>query len=116
MSGLPEIKSEYSPSYRRIYVAGVFGGVVPAGLEALFFSEEKVVDKVLQTEPLASNRLSIKRVAECELLLDPMQMKSVYKWLGDKIKDYETLFGTIPSPEEIGSRSKRLGKGSPSET
>ena len=108
MSGaLPEIKSETSPQYRRVYVAGVFGGIVPSGLEAVFYSESKDIEKVLQTQPLSTHRMEIKRVAEIELLIDPMQMKSIYIWLDNKIKEYEKLFGRIPSPEELDTRFKR---------
>lgn len=108
MSGVPEIKGGTSGSYRRIHVGGVVGGIVPAGLEAIFFSESKIIDKVLQTQPLAVHRMEIQRVAEIELLIDPMQMRSVHQWLGEKIKEYEKLFGTIPSPEEVESRSKHM--------
>jgi hypothetical protein len=34
-------------------------------------------------------------------------MKSIHKWLEDKIKEYERLFGQIPSPEEVESRARR---------
>lgn len=110
MSGIPEIKSETSPQYRRIYAAGFFGGIVPAGLEATIYSEMRDIVKVLETQPLAGNRVSIKRIAECELLIDPMQMKSLHQWLTQKITEYEKLFGNIPSPEEVESRSKRAGQ------
>lgn len=107
MSNLPEITSDYAQDFKRIQVAGVFGGTRPFGVEAVIYSERMNVKKVLESQPLAPNRTVIERIVECELIIDPMQMKSVYKWLGDKIKDYETLFGTIPSPEEVGSRAKR---------
>ena len=107
MDNLPEIKSEYAEDYKKIYVGGIFGGARPFGVEAVIYSETMDVKKVLETQPLSANRAVVKRIAECELIIDPMQMKSVYKWLGDKIKDYEKLFGTIPSPEEVGSRARR---------
>lgn len=107
MNDLPEIESEYSQNYRRINVSGIFGGTRPNGVEAILYSETMDIKKVLETQPLSINRTKIKRVIECELVLDPMQMKSTYKWLGDKIKDYEILFGRIPSPEEVESRAKR---------
>lgn len=112
MSGIPEIKSEYSQAFRRIYAAGFVGGIVPAGLEAVVYSEMRDVGKVLETQPLSGNRTTIKRTVECELVIDPMQMKSLHKWLTVKIAEYEKLFGTIPSPEEVESRSKRRPDGS----
>jgi len=112
MSGLPEIKSEYSPNFKRINVNGVFGGVRPSGVEAIIYSESNDIEKVLETQPLSANRTIVKRMIECELIIDPMQMKSLHKWLTAKIKDYEELIGPIPSPEEVQSRQKRSRGGS----
>ncbi|MEX2192930.1 MAG: hypothetical protein WD717_06080 [Nitrosarchaeum sp.] len=104
---LPEIQGTYSDQFRRILASGFFGRVQPFGLEAIVYSTQSVVDKVLSTEPLSLNRASIKRIVECELLIDPMQMKSLHKWLETKIKEYEKIFGIIPSPEEVDSRARR---------
>ena len=108
-SGIPEIKSEQASDYKRIIVGGIFGGVAPGGLEATVYSEQREVTKVLETQPLSPNRATIKRVVECELILDPLTMKSISSWLAKKIKEYEKLFGSIPSPEEIQSRQRRGG-------
>lgn len=114
MSGIPEIKSEYSPTFKKINVNGIFGGVRPSGVEAVIYSELNDIEKVLETQPLSANRTVIKRIIECELIIDPMQMKSIHKWLTEKIKDYEELIGPIPSPEEVESRQKRQkGKSQP---
>jgi len=107
MSNIPEIKSEYAEQYRRIYVADVFGGIVAGGLEVALYSEHRDIQKALETHPVSTARTSIKRIVECELLIDPMQMKSIHKWLDGKIKEYEQAFGTIPSPEEVDSRRRR---------
>jgi len=104
---LPEIQGEYSQDFRRIIASGMFGRIIPSGLEAIVYSTHSIVDKVLSTEPLSPNRAAIKRVIECELLIDPMQMKSVHMWIGKKIAEYEKIFGTIPSPEEVDSRARR---------
>jgi hypothetical protein len=52
--------------------------------------------------------MMLKRVVECELIFDPMQMKTFHKSLGTKIEEYENVFGRIPSPEELQSRTRRL--------
>ncbi len=101
------IKGEYSTSYKRINVAGILGGVVPGGLEAIIYSEEKRAEQVLESPNLSSNRITIKRTAEVELVIDPMQMKSIQLWLQRKIEDYERLFARIPSPEEVDNKAKR---------
>lgn len=104
MSSTPEISSEYASDYKKVFVAGIFGGTRAFGVEAVLYSETTDVTKVLQTQPLNPNRAVVKRIAECELVMDPLQMKSTYQWLGNKIKEYERLFGPIPSPEELDSK------------
>ncbi len=44
---------------------------------------------------------------EIALVVDPMQMKSIHKWLENNIKEYERLFGTIPPREEVESSTRR---------
>jgi hypothetical protein len=51
--------------------------------------------------------MTIKRTVEVELLIDPMELKSVHRWLGEKIQEYENVFGHIPTPEEVESRASR---------
>ena len=107
MSGIPRIQSGYSDTYKRISVAGMFGGVMPGGLEAIVYSEERRAEGVLETVPISPDRITIRRTIEMALSIDPMQMKATHKWLGEKIDEYEKLFGTIPSPEEIQSKTRR---------
>src|SRR5690348_17704805 len=99
MSGIPEIKGETSPTYKRILVTGLFGSVQPFGLQVMVYSTQQNIEKVIASEPLAPQRTIIQRFVECELIVDPMQMKSIHQWLGIKISEYEQLFGKIPSPE-----------------
>ncbi|HKU48532.1 MAG TPA: hypothetical protein VJP79_01155 [Nitrososphaera sp.] len=106
MTGI-DIETGYSPNYRRINSSGMYGSVQPFGLEAIVYSQEPVVDKVLGSDPIRPDKASIKRVVECALIIDPMQMKSIHTWLDQKIKQYEQLFGRIPSPEEVENRTKR---------
>ena len=110
MNGIPEIESEESSEYRRILVSGVFGGVKPGGVNALVYSERTDAVKALKTHQPEPQRIVLRRTIECELLLDPLQLKSLHLWLGVKIKEYEALYGRIPSPEEIASRAKQQPK------
>lgn len=107
MSGVPVIETENSDCFKRINVAGFFGGIGASGLEATVYSERRDMLKALETEPISPNRLAIKRVVECELLISPITMKTTYDWLGKKIEEYEKLFGRIRSPEEIQSSQGR---------
>ena len=106
MSIRPEFECTTSDNFKRIIVSGMNGRVTPLGLEATIYSDSQDFTKTLETEP-PSNRLIIKRIIECSLIIDPVQMKSTYKWWGNQIKMYEKLFGTIPSPEELHSKLDR---------
>ena len=110
MGGMPEIESEESPTYKRIVVAGVFGGARPGGVHATLYSERPNSLKVLATHPPDPSRVLLRRIIECELIIDPLQMKTTHSWLGKQIDEYEKLYGTIPSPEEVESRSRRPPK------
>ena len=49
----------------------------------------------------------MKRTVELDLIIDPINMKAIYNWLGQKIAEYEKVIGKIPSPEEVDSRTRR---------
>lgn len=101
MSGIPvkdvKIESDTSLNYRKIIVSGWFGNISPMGLEAIVYSQDKNPEPVLETEPLSTDKVILRRIAECELIIDPLKMKSIYDWLGKKIAEYEKVFGEIPS-------------------
>jgi len=107
MSVIPDIESKRSESYRIINVAGIFGGIRPSGVEAVIYSETQDITKVLRTQPLDPTKIIVSRIAECELVIDPVQLKSIQLWINQKVADYEKVFGKIPSPEEIESRRGR---------
>ncbi len=106
MSNLPEFEGETSPIFKKIVVEGVIGNVDAIGLEMLIYSHQRIVDKALASEPLSHHKTRYKRTAECELIMSPTQLKSIYMWLGSKLEEYEALFGKIPSPQELQSRLK----------
>jgi len=107
VSNIPEIKTEYANTYKKINVAGIFGGIISGGIEATIYSESRMTDRVLETEPISLNRMSIKRIIEADLIIDPMQMKAIHHWLETRINEYEKIFGHIPSPEEIDNKFRK---------
>ena len=102
---LPDFKSETSQNYKIVNVGGIAGGINAGGLEAIIYSEEKVFDEALKTANVNSSRIYIKRTMELNLRIDPLALVSIHNWLGEKIKEYEKLFGKIPSPEEVQNRA-----------
>jgi|GEM_PF-2226467 len=89
MSAIPirdsKIETETSINYGRIIVSGLYDDISPIGLEAVVYSQERLPEPVLATEPLSTNKVTLRRIAECELIINPLQMKSLYMWLGKKL-------------------------------
>lgn len=108
MSNLPEFEGETSPNFRKIIVEGVIGNIDSIGLDVLIYSGQRIVDNALKSEPIIFHKIKHKRIAECELVLSPAQLKSVYGWLGAKLQEYEAIFGRIPSQQDLQTRVKNF--------
>jgi len=103
-----EILTEYSPSFRRIFLTGIYGYITPSGVEFVAYSEQTLIDEIIKSPNLNEGKKKIKRVVECDLIIDPMQMVAFHRWLGLKIKEYEHVFGTIPTPNQMNERLQSI--------
>ena len=101
MAGLPEIRVEKHKDYRTIIVNGVYGGHRPGFFEAIIYTDEIEADEALSTIPPSSEKVKIRRVLQCRLVMDPVQAKSIQQWLTRHIEEYEKKFGKIPLPEKV---------------
>ena len=106
MSKQPEFEAETAPNFKKIVIDGVIGSIDSIGLNVIIYSDQRIVDKSLESEPIAFHKIKHKRVAECELVMSPIQLKSIYTWMGEKLEEYEAIFGKVPSAEELQSRLK----------
>jgi len=82
-------------NYRTIIVSGLFGGHRPGFFEAVLYTDEMVADEALKTGAGEPTKVYIRRTLQCRLLLDPVQAKSIAKWLTGYISEYEKTFGKI---------------------
>ena len=73
-----------------------------------FIGNHIKAEKVLEALLPSTNKMAVKRTVEVELIIDPMQMKAVHGRLGNKIVEYERIFGNIPSPEEVESKKRHF--------
>ena len=108
---IPEFKSKKHESYRTINVNGMFGGVRMGYIESIIYSEQSELTEALSSPQINPNKMEVERILECRLLWDPIQLKASALWLNQKVEEYEKLFGTIPSPEEVANKQKRKGSG-----
>jgi hypothetical protein len=53
MSNLPEFEGETSANFKKIIVEGVIGSIDSVGLNVVIYSDQRIVDKSLQSEPIA---------------------------------------------------------------
>ena len=103
-TGIPEIQGETSPSYKRILVTGLFGSIQPFGLQAMVYSTQQIIDKVIASEPLSPNRTVIKRTVECELIIDLLYVLLYFLLLqvmGFSQKDVHTPQFFVPTIDEL---------------
>ncbi|MEM2926005.1 MAG: hypothetical protein QW220_06050 [Candidatus Bathyarchaeia archaeon] len=109
MSGQLEPKVEVAkdPNYRTILVNGLFGGHRPGFFEAIVYTDEMVAEDALATLRGDPSKVRIRRTLQCRLLMDPVQAKSIAKWLTGHIAEYERTFGKIPTPEEAQHRQEK---------
>ena len=105
---LPEIQSETSETFKRIVVGGMFGTVDSIGLLATVYSEFISIEKALKSQNIDNKNVTIKRIAECQLVISPASLKSIHDWITRKIIEYETLFGKIPTQEELSKRANEF--------
>jgi hypothetical protein len=88
-------------------VNGVFGGHRPGFFEAVVYTDEMMADEALSKAPPLSEKVKIRRILQCRLIMDPIQAKSLFNWLSNHIKEYEKLFGKIVLPSELPQVSRR---------
>ena len=104
----PEIIVEYSQTFKRIVLTGMYGSISPLGAETTVYSEYGVVDDILKKPDLDMKKIKIKRVIECDLIINPLQMVSLRDWFNKKIIEYEQIFGKIKNIKEIDENAKSI--------
>jgi hypothetical protein len=98
----PEVNIEFSPDYRTIIISGIFGGHRPGFFEAVVYSDELNPVEAFKTIQPDVTKVKIKRTMQIRLYFDPIQAKSILKWLSEHVQQYEKSFGVIPEPGKEG--------------
>jgi len=97
----PKFVVQKDEHYRDIIVNGVYGGRRPGYFEAILYTDELSGDEALRSVPPDTGKIVIRRTIQCRLVIDPVQAKSIARWLSNHVAEYEKEFGKIPFPEEI---------------
>jgi hypothetical protein len=96
------LRSKYADTYKNIPVTAFNIGTSEKGIELTCYVDEDDFAPEQQIEP---NTIYIKRTIETRLTVNPFQAKALLALLSKNIKDYEDVFGKLPSPDEIQQRA-----------
>lgn len=77
----PPIEVRRDELYRTIIVSGIFGGHRPGVFEAIVYTDEMDAEEALGSAQPLKERIKIQRTLQCRLVIDPVQAKSIAKWL-----------------------------------
>jgi hypothetical protein len=97
----PQVVVQEHPNFRTITVSGLYGLLNEWHYEIYLYSQ--YFDPVIPLETFDSSGTypnKYTRVLECRLLIDPINVKSIARWLMEKVREYEEQFGNIPPAED----------------
>lgn len=97
----PKIKVAQAPDYRTINLNTYIGGVSSRHIEVIVYSEERDFTEALSTSVVDGRPLSIKRILQCRLVMEPPVAKFFHAWLGNQIDLYEKQMGKITMPPDM---------------
>ena len=102
---LPDIEIEYHKDYRIIFVNQIHGGFRTQYFEFDIISQVSNFEQALKTPQPNYSKQVLKRIIQTKLIIPPMDIKSWIIFLQKTLTDYEKVYGAIPSPEEIASKT-----------
>lgn len=104
------IRTQYAQTYKNIPVSAFYTNSSDKGFEITAYVDEEDFTPTAVEIP-AAGTVFVKRTIETRLTISPMQTKALYNLLGNQIKAYEEIFGSIPTPEELQARIAEKQKG-----
>ena len=107
---LPDIEVECHKDYRIIFVNQIHGGLRNQYFEFDVVSQVSNLEEPLKTPQPNYNKQVLKRILQAKLIIPPMDLKSFIIFLQKSLIEYEKIYGTIPSPEEIARKTGKKDK------
>ncbi|MHA2394958.1 MAG: DUF3467 domain-containing protein [Promethearchaeota archaeon] len=101
----PTIKITKNDEFRELFASGVFGGMNPNKCSMVFFNDKPQLNIVKANQFDVSE---VKRELLTEIIVTPVQFKSIAKWMARNIKAYENRFGEITLRKEKESPEMRF--------
>ena len=110
MSEAPDVNVKESDCFREILVTGQISNLNYDGLKLTVLHDSLNLAGALSGTQIKASKTTINREIECQLNLSPVQLNTWARLFDLELKKYESLFGTILSPEEIQEKFKNLPK------
>ena len=109
MSETPDVKVSKSENYKVIQVTGQISHISYDGIKLTVLNDVLDLAPAVTGDNFKMSKATITREIQCTIDLSPFSLKSWALLLNQELKKYETLFGTILSPEEIQEKFKNPG-------
>lgn len=110
MSEAPDVQVSKSETFKEINVTGQVSNLNYDGLKLTVLHDSLNLAGALSGTQIKASKTTINREIECQLNLSPLQLKTWTRLFDLELKKYESLFGTILSPEEIQEKFKNPPK------
>lgn len=104
------IRTQYAQTYKNIPVSAFYANSSDKGFEITAYVDEEDFTPPPVEIP-APGTIFVKRTIETRLTISPTQTKALYTLLGNQIKAYEEIFGTIPTLEELQAKIAEKQRG-----
>lgn len=100
----PVFEDSKSPDFKYVFVTGVFGGLDPNDARMIFFLDRLEPETTNQPVVGGQKIKKVNRELQVEVHMSPAQFKTVAAWMVNHIKNYESMFGEIPTEPKGASR------------
>lgn len=100
----PEMKISKHDEYRVVAATGVFGGLIPAEGQIIFYTER------LEPKSDSAGKLSvgcIVREMQVEVHMSPTTFKSIAEWMSKHVKEFEEREKQQITPAKMDERPKQ---------
>ena len=104
---MPDVETEFHKDYRIVFANQVTGGLRNNYIEFDLVSQVSNFEPALQTPQPNYGKNVLKRILQTKVIMPPMDFKACVMFLQQTLEKYEKTFGSIASPEEIESKSKK---------
>ena len=106
-----DVRTTKSNTYKEIYVSGKISNLGYDGARLTILHETQDFSNAMAAGQFQASKAVLDRSIECTLHLSPQTLKDWVITLSRELKNYESMFGPIMSPQEVQQKVKELKTG-----